>query len=254
MTLFAFKDPPLIEVKKIVRHKALPGDFPTAKSPFESIRSSSPLMRDALIHLDTDPGVHEIAASPNEFEYSTSPHLYSKAKLKTHTPALRYRKEHGRYVFIDVIPRSLQSAMKNLKGRTERLTEVLNKEYGAGYGVADELSLHIQPRHRNLKIMWRVGRHADEHAKFAVLSALQDAVLPISIGELRERVHLPSPQFTVFDDVGNALFSRELIDVDRAFSAVMALSITGIVAPDLSRQFSDTTLIHWRGTSARRIF
>lgn len=253
MALFALADKPLIDVPKIVRHEALPGVFPTEKSPFGSIRSSSPLMRDALIHMDTDPAIHEIAASPNEFEYPTSPYLYRKSKMEAHTPALRFKLEHGRYVFVDVIPRSIQRVRKNLKWRTERLREVLNNEYGAGYNISDEYSLHIQPRHRNLKIMWRVGRHSDDHARFAVLSALQDASLPISIGELRALVRLPPPRFTVFDDDGNALFARNLVDVDRTFSALMSLAIKGIVAPDLSRNFDNATLVHWRGTSAPRI-
>lgn len=249
---FSKNDPPMITVEKIVHHKSLPGDFPTPKALDGFIRSSSPLMRDALLHMDTDPAVLEIAASPNRFSYSSSPYLYSKARQFEHIPALRIKNEHGRYVFIDVIPRSIQYGMTYLGKRTTRLREMLAEDYGAGYAVVDERSLHIQPRHRNMKIMWKVGRNTDDEGMHAVLGFVQQADMPMTIGEMRQHVHLPAPRFQVFDEDGNAVFGYDLDDVDRLFAAVMRLAIEGHLVVDTSTQLSDATSVNWRETSMER--
>lgn len=249
---FSKDDQPQIEVKKIVHHKTLPGEFPTPKAVGGYIRSSSPLMRDALVHMDVDPSVVEIAASPNRFEYSSSPYLYGKARQYEHTPALRIKSERGRYVFIDVIPVSIQRSMKFVERRTERLREVLADDYGAGYAVHSEMTLHIQPRHRNLKIMWQVGRNTDDEGMHAVLGFVRQADLPMTIGEMRQHVHLPPPRFRVFDEDGNTVFGHDLDDVDRLFAAVLRLAIEGYLVLDTSSQFSDATSVTWRETLAKR--
>lgn len=223
------------------RHATLPGDFPTKKAAAGLVRTRLPLMGDGLVHFDTDPRWVRIAPYPVRVAYEAADDR-GRFVVCEHVPDLGARDRDGNTVFVDYVPWSIQRQRPWIAARAATLRRVFADELGASYAVHDERSLHVQPRFSNLKTMWKHKLHGtDTKALMAVRKALAALPATTTIAEVRTAAGLPGMCLVTTGSGGS--HSRDLTDIDRAFSALMQLAMDGSVALDLSKPFSGATLV-----------
>ena len=89
MKFFGFGDDhvPLVKVAKSQKRQEIPVSFPTRKAPQKSIRARSTLMRDALIHFETNLDVVRISSYPIKLEYEATD-WHGVVASVSHTPML----------------------------------------------------------------------------------------------------------------------------------------------------------------------
>jgi hypothetical protein len=237
-------DSPLQEPGRRKRHRTLPGVFPTSKTPRGFIRTRLPLMMDGLVHIDTDPLVSEI------LPYAEGLRFWARdgrgnLTVREHVPDLKLVWTDGSIAFIDYVPLEIQAEMPSFATRKASL-KVSCGELGASYAVHDELSIYREPRHSNLTVMWRHRLDGmDDQAVMAVRKAILRVGLPSSIGTISRVADLRGMRME-WDRAGD-IHHLELIDVDRAFSAIMQLALDGEVEVDISRSLSSSTVVSERG-------
>ncbi|KEQ08954.1 hypothetical protein [Pseudorhizobium pelagicum] len=249
MELMGFGDDhvPLLKVAKRQKMNAMPVTVPVLKGACKSIRARSPLMRDAIVHFDTNPEVVRISDYPIQLEYEIEDRYGVIGSLK-HVPMLGVWSRQQQASYFDVISRAAQLDMPWLESRTNRLKKAFWEDYRATYAVLDESELHIQPRWMNLQT---IKYHALRHDRTAVaqvrraLAALPDATTIDAIvagAALPHRVHL------FFEDDGSVAQARNLTEINRAFSAVMWLAVQGEITLDMSVVISPATTIIQKST------
>lgn len=244
MKFFGFGDDhiPLIKVAKSQKRQEIPVSFPTRKAAQKSIRARSTLMRDALIHFETNPDVVRISAYPIQIEYETSDRYGPVGTLK-HIPMVGVWSKQKQASYFDIIPVAIQSEQKWIASRTQKLKQEFWEQYRATYAVLDEDVLHIQPRMMNLAT---IRYHAYRHEEAAVIQVRRAlATLPehttiqsvIDVAALPGRVHL------FYEEDGSVAQRRVLDEVKRAFSAVMWLVTQGELKVDISTPISPASFV-----------
>ncbi|WP_457578831.1 hypothetical protein [Ensifer adhaerens] len=244
MNFFGFGDDhvPLVKVAKSQKRQEIPVSFPTRKAAQKSIRARSTLMRDALIHFETNPDVVRISAYPIKLEYEVSDR-YGVVGSLSHIPMVGVWSKQKQASFFDVIPLSIQEEKKWIASRTATLKRVFWEEYRATYAVLDERELHIQPRMLNLAtIRYHSYRH-DEEAVTQVQRALAALPEQTTIQAITVAAGLPERAHIFYEDDGSVAQRRILHEVKRAFSAVMWLAVQGEVKVDISTPISFTSAV-----------
>lgn len=220
-----------------VKHKTLPGWFPTSKAPQNLIRYRLPLMAEGLMHFDTDPQVTRISPYPLTMIFGAKDKSGDLKKLE-HTPDLAVLKKDGSVVFIDFIPYRIRQANTWYEDRELNLREFCHDIYGSAYTVLDERDIHAQPLFDNIKTLWAHRAVAHTNVPIAKLrDLLRSVAMPITLGTLLREVKL-GQQHQAFDEVLQPLGDRSL-----TFSGVMHLVILGELEIDLDRPFSETSIV-----------
>jgi hypothetical protein len=234
---------PVFEPARRKMHASLPGIAPSLKVEGGYVRTRLPLMLDGIIHLETNPDVKHIRPYPIRVEYA-SDQTSDMFKMRDHIFDLGVELKSGRRLYIDYEPLAIQQERRWLKERTARLQEVAREELDADYALHDERILHIQPRFANLKVMYQHLRVKDQEALMVVRRVIAQIDLPNSVAAVRAQVKLRGLRFEVADLDGQSIvYSRELEEVDRVFTAIMQMAASGEVHIDLGRPFSDASLL-----------
>lgn len=214
--------------------------FPTSKSALHLVRPRSPLMRDLLIHLDTDPTIVLIAAFPEEVEYWTVA-TNGEPTLRTHVPDVAVFRRDGRIVVIDVVPRD---EMESNRARIEQRTDDLKAHYlgfEAEYIVLSEAEIYQQPKFDNRRDMWQhKAFDGQDPAIGQIALAILSQPLPMRLGDLARRLTAPCPREEWLDGSGPL------------YSAAKQLVMSGEVEVDLTTPFSLFTVIQFPPHSTRR--
>lgn len=211
--------------------------FPSSKSALHMVRPRSRLMRDLLIHLDTDPDVVAIAAYPEEPEYWTIA-TNGEPTVRTHVPDVATLRRDGRVVVIDVVT-PIERKKDGLL--LEQRTPDLKAHYlgrGAEYYLLDEEAIHLQPLFDNRRDMWQ-HKEFDPTVEQVALAILSQS-LPLRIGELARRLTPPCSTEEWRDESGPL------------YSAVKQLVMSGRIEVDLTRRFSDWTLVQFPSRSGSK--
>ncbi|WP_432343921.1 hypothetical protein WMC41_13545 [Shinella yambaruensis] len=235
MKFFGFGDDhvPLVKVAKSQKRQEIPVSFPTRKAAQKSIRARSTLMRDALIHFETNPDVVRISAYPIKLEYEIT-NWHGVIASVSHIPMIGVWSKQKQASFFDVIPLSIQEERGWIASRTATLKRVFWEEYRATYAVLDERELHIQPRMVNLAtIRYHAYRH-DVEAVTEVRRALTMLPETTTIQTITDAAALSERAHVFYEEDGSVAQRRVLHEVKRAFSAVMWLAVQGEVKVDIS--------------------
>ncbi|MBY5511866.1 hypothetical protein [Rhizobium leguminosarum] len=218
-----------------------PGCFPTSKSALQMVRPRSPLMRDLLIHLDTDPDVVAIAAYPEETEYWTIA-TNGEPTIRTHIPDVATLRRGGRVVVVDVV---LSTDRKGGATIEQKATD-LKAHYrglGAEYYLLDEEAIRLQPLFDNRRDMWQhKAFHGQEPEIASIAAEILAQPLPLNIGQLAARL-APRRSAAEWNDEFGPLYT-----------AIKQLVMSGRITVDLTRRFSRWTVLHLpsRTTGVRR--
>lgn len=239
MKFFGFGDDhvPLVKVAKSQKRQEIPVSFPTRKAAQKSIRARSTLMRDALIHFETNPDVVRISSYPIKLEYEATD-WHGVVASVSHIPMLGIWTKQKQASFFDIIPLAIQDERKWIAHQTSTLKGVYWEQYRATYSVLDESILHIQPRMVNLAtIRYHAYRHDDE-AVTTVRRALSRLPSQTTIQAITDEAALPGRAHVFYGEEGTVAQFRPLPEVKRAFSAVMWLAVQGEVKVDISKPIS----------------
>ncbi|XAZ22445.1 hypothetical protein LVY75_27090 [Sinorhizobium sp. B11] len=240
---------PKKEIKPGTRYISLPGWFPTRKNPRGLIRTSSPLTRDLMFHLDTDHEIVSIADFPVTTTYrSKTPTGF---KVREHIPELAVLRRDGAVFVVDVMPLNVQPTIPFIRQRTIDLKSAYFDQ-GATYLLLDETSLHLEPLLGNLKRMWKHKKSDHELPEMEVIRRwILDARFPTTIGELMRE----SPVNAVFAHWSDQPedTARHVTENNPVFSAVMQLAIAGLVEVDLDAPFSPSTTVTLKEKSNVRL-
>lgn len=239
MTFFGFGDDhvPLVKVAKSQKRQEIPVSFPTRKAAQKSIRARSTLMRDALIHFETNPDVVRMSAYPIKLEYEVSD-WHGVVTSASHIPMVGVWSKWKQASFFDIIPLAIQDERRWIEHQTSTLKGVYWEQYRATYAVLDESSLHIQPRMTNLATIRYHAYRYDDEAVTAVRRALSWLPLQTTIQMISDETALPGRAHVFHEDDGTVAQFRPLHEVKRAFSAVMWLAVAGEVKVDISKPIS----------------
>ena len=230
---------PKKEIKPGSRYVSLPGWFPTRKNPRGLVRTSSPLTRDLMFHLDTDPDIVSIADFPVKTVYRSK--TSTGFVMREHIPELAVARADGSVFVVDVMPINVQTTIPSVVRRTEELKSTYY-EQGATYLLLDETSLHLEPLLSNLKRMWKHKQNDHEIAEMAVIRRwILDASLPTTIGTLMREAPFNAVFAHWSDEPREA--ARHVTENNPVFSAVMQLAIAGQVEVDLDTRFSSATTV-----------
>lgn len=240
---------PKKEIKPGTRYVSLPGWFPTWKNPRGLIRTSSPLTRDLMFHLDTDHEIVSIADFPVRTTYRSE--TSTGFKMREHIPELGVLRRDGSVFVVDVMPLNVQPTIPLIRRQTRELKSVYF-DRGATYLLLDETSLHLEPLLRNLKRMWKHKQNDHElPAMETIRRWILDARFPTTIGKLMRE----APLNAVFAHWSNqpADTARHVTENNPVFSAVMQLAIAGKVEVDLDARFSPSTVVTLKEKSHVRL-
>ncbi len=214
--------------------------FPTSKSALHLVRPRSALMRDLLIHLDTDPAIVRIAAYPEEVDYWTVA-TNGEPTLRTHVPDVGILRRDGSIVVIDVVPRD---EMKSNRARIEQRTGDLKAHYsgfGAGYIALGDAEIYLQPQFDNRRDMWQhKAFDGQDPAIGQIALAILSQPLPMRLGDLARRLTAPCPREEWLDQSGPL------------YSAAKQLVMSGDVEIDLTKPFSLFTVVSFPPHSSQR--
>lgn len=244
MKFFGFGDDhvPLVKVAKSQKHQEIPVSFPSRKCAQKTIRARSTLVRDALIHFETNPEIVRISSYPIKLEYDVSDR-YGVVGSLSHIPMIGVWSKQKQASFFDVIPLSILEERKWIANRTATLKRVFWEEYRATYAVLDERALHIQPRMMNLAtIRYHAYRYEGE-AVTEVRRALTRLPAQTTIQAITDAAGLPERAHIFYEDDGSVAQRRVLIEVKRAFSAIMWLAVQGEVKVDISTPISFASVV-----------
>jgi hypothetical protein len=233
---------PTWDVPRRQKHQTIPAVVPTRKGVnCDFIRVASPLATDLMMRMETDPRILRISSYPVEVDCIVYDRDRPKGK-RTYRPAFGIAMNDGSIVYLDVVPHNIQrERVKVYARRARRLQIVCWENWGVPYALHNELSLHIAPQWPNIQTLWRHYWADDLKALMAVQQVVDSLDTPLStLGEICAKANLHSP---VWRANGH---DRNLLDVDRGFSALMQLHCRGQVRLDLSRPFSDETLVTLR--------
>lgn len=235
---FAPNHKPTYDVPRRKKHQTIPHSVPTRKAVNgDYIRVSQPLAADLMMRLETDPRVLRVSPFPANVECEVWDR-YGLVGHKHHNPEIGIMMVDGSVVYLDVVPRNIARERPSIARRTEAVRRACWDNWGIPYAVHSELSLHINPRWGNIQKLWRHVWVDDLKALMTVRRVIDDMGGAWStIGEVRRRANLPSP---VWRTEGHGI---RLDDVDRSFSALMQLHVRGRIRLDLSRPFSDSTVV-----------
>lgn len=235
-TLFTHAHVPGWKVEWGTRYRTLPVTFPTDKAAGGEIIARLPLMADGLVHIDTDPDVIAIAAYPMTIEYMSARRNNTAVK-REHLPDLAVLRRDRSVVFIDYEPCNEQERMPWLPKRTRELSNHIASHYGCAYAVHDERCLRAHPLFPNLKAMCAHKPTALDPPEIRiVIGALRRCRFPSRLGVLRKALHGDVELRAVFRvlDIGGA---------DAVFTSVMQMCVTGELDIDLSKPFSDVSVV-----------
>ncbi|MDC7741215.1 hypothetical protein [Rhizobium binxianense] len=212
------------------------GPFPTSKSALQMVRPRSPLMRDLLIHLDTNPDVVAIAAYPEEADYWTIA-TNGEPTVRTHVPDIATLRRDGRVIVIDVV--TSVEREKNPFGIEQRTADLKAHYRGlaAEYYLLDEKAIHLQPLFDNRRDMWQHKAFDPEIASIAAEILAQP--LPLKIGQLASRL-TPRGSAAEWNDEFGPLYA-----------AIKQLVMAGRITVDLTRRFSPWTVLHLPSSTAQ---
>lgn len=242
-TGFETDSTPVFEPGRRKMHAALAGIAPSLKVKGGYVRTRLPLMLDGMIHLETNSSVSRICPYPVQIEYASGEGT-EMFKFRDHVFDLGVELRSGRRVYIDYEPYAIQMERPWMKERTARLKEVTQQELGADYYLHDERDLYIQPRFANIKAMYQHLRVKDHEALMEVRKIIAKVNRPITIGMVRAQVRLKGLRFEVAElDASTILYSRELSEVDRTFTALMQMVAAGEIEIDLGHPFCDASLL-----------
>lgn len=220
-----------------LRHKTLPGWFPTSKAPQQKIRYRSPLMADGLMHIDTDPQVTRISPYPLSLVFGAMDES-GDLKKREQTPDLAVLQKDGSVVFIDFVPYQIRQANSWYEDRELNLREFCRDVYDSAYTVLDERHIHAQPLFDNIKTLWAHRAVAQSNVPLARLRELLRSIqMPVTLGTLLREVKL-GQQHQAFDEILRPQRDRSL-----TFSGVMQLVILGELEINLDRPFSETSVV-----------
>lgn len=230
---------PKREIKPGSHYVSLPGWFPTRKNARSRVRTRSPLARDLMFHLETDPDVVAVADFPVETSYRSR--TASGFRVELHVPEIAALRRDGSVLVLDAVPLHVQLTKPGIRQRTADLKEAY-LDLGATYRCLDETSLQLEPLLSNLKTMWKHKQTGHELAGMAALRQwILDADLPATIGGLMRSAPLNAVLARWSDEPDAA--ARHVTENNPVFSAVMQLAIAGLVDVDLDSPFSPATTV-----------
>ncbi|OJF89616.1 hypothetical protein [Pararhizobium antarcticum] len=235
---------PVYDVPRRKKHQAIPHVVPTRKSVNRSyVRVSQPLSAELMMRLETDPRVVLISPFPTKVECVVYDR-YGPVGHKCYNPEIGVMMVDGSYVYMDVVPRAIQLERPGIARRTDALRRACREKWGIHYAVHNELSLRIEPQWSNIQKVWRHLWVDDLKALMAVRQVIDQVGPWTTIGEVRRKAKLACPIWRTDDH------DTRLDDVDRSFSALMQLYARGHIRLDLSRPFSDDTVVSLRMKNA----
>lgn len=220
------------------------GDLPCSSVPFPMRKSADPiviartkLMRDLLMHMETDPDVVVVAAYPEEVDYWTIA-TNGEPNLLTHVPDMAVLRSDGTVAVIDTVSR----ASRRKEGpRLAQRTADLKAHYatvGASYYLLDERAIHLQPLFDNRRDIWQHQSFSGQNPEIdRVAAAIMQQPLPLSIGQLAKRIPTLCPSEELNDESGPL------------YSAVKQLVMSGLIEVDLARRFSFWTVLRFPSSS-----
>ncbi|MBY5346017.1 hypothetical protein [Rhizobium leguminosarum] len=204
---------------------------PCSKSVNGLVRIGTELMRDLLIHLETNPDVVAIAEYPEEAEYWTIA-TNGEPTVRNHVPAVAVLTIDGSVAVIDVMSAEAQEKSSAfVDQRTCDLTDHY-EALGASYVLLDETTVRKQPMFDNRRHMWALRKTKYQNPEIDRLAVLiLRERLPLSIGEFARRTMSAASLKQGPDPIG------------LVYSAVTQLAIAGRIQIDLGSPLSDSTMI-----------
>jgi hypothetical protein len=208
--------------------------IPCSKSASRLVWAYSDLMRDLLIHLETNPDVVAVAEYPEETEYWTIA-TNGEPTVRTHVPAVAARMRDGTVAFIDVMT---SDAQKRAHAMVDQRTSDLADHYGrlgAAYLLLDETTIRKQPAFDNRRHMWALRKTRWQDPVIDQLAQkILELGLPLSIAEIARRTDAASNRVGRLDPTG------------ATYSAVSQLVTSGHLVIDLGRRLSDSSVVRRR--------
>lgn len=210
---------------------ASPGWFPMSKTPEGMVFPRSALMRDLLVHLETDPDVVAVALYPEAAEYWTIA-TNGEPTVRPHVPDVAVRRRRGAVSVIDVGDRlPIGSDATWVDERTIDL-QVHYEGLGAQYYLLEEGAIHLQPLFDNRRDMWQHKPYPEQDPRIDRVAAdILAQPLPLSIREIARRLSAHCSMEEWRDESGPL------------YSAVKQLVMSGRIEVDLYSRFSEWTVL-----------
>lgn len=213
----------------------------------EPIRLLGTLTADAWTHFETNPHIERISDYPTSVPYMIG-RKSGSWKEKDHVPMIgvRYRPQRGesqgRIVYLDVMPLRFRNEIRFGADRVSQLKQVYRDRLNAGYGVLTELDLWIEPRFSNMKAIL-MHLPADVEAEKQEIRWLLIRSGATTIDDVRAATGFRKPLHVVPTPPDVDPYRRELVEVDKAFTAILQLAAAGDVAFDMSAAITGSTVI-----------
>jgi hypothetical protein len=202
----------------------------TDKAALGEVMAVGWLMRDAAVHLITNPEHALVHDRPHTLTYY---HVDASGLIERleHVPAFGVRFVDGSVAFVDA-KRDDEIDGAWLR-REAQLKQAYHEDHGVHYTCLRESVVRVEPLLPNLKRIRRLADAGDRRAITAIRQSLETLGLPTTLGALRGSISL----ITKYED---APFGDMY---DRGLSAVMALVLSGELRLDLSREIDDGTRV-----------
>jgi hypothetical protein len=205
---------------------SMPGTFPTLKGTLPALRVETQLELDGLQLYEIDPDVVLMATQPHHLLYFDVLPDGSSVR-RTYTPDLAVQTSDGSIVVVDF------KVAKYAHRPEWRRKEALFKhhyrvDHGATFMTVTDAMVRVEPRFGNAKLMllhW--SRRSDVEAQTAMAAVIETVGLPARLGDLTRRCQITNPR----------------PDVDRAFTAMIAMAFRGEVELDLGVPIGPETIV-----------
>lgn len=238
---------PLITLPRTVKSGPMLVTVWSFKCRRAPIRLRGTLTADAWTHFETNPNIERISDYPTSVPYMVR-RRNGTWKEETHVPMLgvRYRPQkgesQGRIVYVDVMPLEYRKKIRWDAERVLQMKEVYRDRLNAGYSVLTELDLWIEPRLWNMRVIL-MHLDANVEAEKSEIRRLLSRCRATTIDDVRAAAGFRKPWHVVPTLSDQDPYQRELVEVDKAFTAIMQLAASGEIAFDMSAPISGATVI-----------
>lgn len=238
---------PVITVPRTVKSGPMLVTVWSFKCRRAPIRLRGTLTADAWTHFETNPNIERISDYPTSVPYMAR-RKNGTWKEESHVPMLgvRYRPQRGenqgRIVYVDVMPLEYRKKIRWDSHRVRQIKQVYRDRLNAGYGVLTELDLWIEPRLWNMRV---ILMHLDSKVEVekSEIRQLLSRCSATTIDDVRAATGFRKPWHVVPTLPQHDPYQRELVEVDKAFTAIMQLAASGEIAFDMSASISGATVI-----------
>lgn len=217
---------PVRKIKPRTGRLSMPGHFPTRKGTLPSLRTESLLELEGLGQFEVNHECLLLAAQPHHLVFEQLQPDGGTVR-RVYTPDLAILLNDKSIVVIDFKPAAFARSHA-WREKEAFLAFTYERDHGVIFRTITNEMTGIEPRRTNVSIMLMhrpVVR--DDDAMVTLASVIASVSLPSTIGEITRLAGLKSEQ----------------PEIDRAFSGLMEMAITGEIALDLGLPLSANTVV-----------